>query len=460
MRRATSARARQAWSALVLQTGPAGLCIQVSDPEVSIEYREPGSFADERILLSANALDDFQGAHDALVELEATATAAGAGVARWDDSGVPQVREYRLVDPENVPAFPATSDSLVPVEAGFLKALHDASMTAAREDIRYALRRLQLRGTAGEIIATDGRQFLMQGGFSFPWKEDVLVTAVGIFGGREIPWDAPVVIGRTESHLVLRADRWTIYLAIDAAGRYPDARCIIPSLTRACTIWKLKPEAGAFLAKALPRLPGGIGGDSPITVDLNGHAAIRAKAEGQGRLTELALEGTEIVGPPVRFCFDRHYLTRALHLGFTEVQVINPDQPIVCRDERRVYIWNSLPKGDALAPAEDSLPLASDGKLSDPSDPCLERKESIMHIPTTNATSPQPEQTVEKNDSSSLKQPGINGLIAEAEALKTAVHEIYDRASRLAAGLKRHRKQSKLMATTLASLRQLQNIAD
>jgi hypothetical protein len=59
-----------------------------------------------------------------------------------------------------------------------------------------------------------------------------------------------------------------------------------------------------------------------------------------------------------------------------------------------------------------------------------------------------------------LKQPGINGLIDEAEALKVAIREDYERANRLAAGLKRYRKQSKLMATTLASLRQLQNIAE
>ena len=37
----------------------------------------------------------------------------------------------------------------------------------------YPLGNLQLRGRAGEIIATDGHQLLLQGGFHFPWPEDV-----------------------------------------------------------------------------------------------------------------------------------------------------------------------------------------------------------------------------------------------------------------------------------------------
>ena len=458
VRRAILNRPNQASPIIVLQTAQAGLCIQVSDPELSFEYREAGSLADERILLPATALDDFQGTNDSLVDLQMTP--ARGSIARWDDSGVPLVADYVVAEPEKLPPFPATPETLVPVEPGFLRALHDASMTAAKENPRYAITRLQLRGAVGEIIATDGRQLLVQRGFSFPWQDDVLITATGLFGGREVNWDAPVTMGRTDSHIVLRAGRWTIYLAIDAAGRYPDVHSIIPSPNRTCTTWKLKAEDGAFLAKALPRMPGGAGGDSPITVDLNGHAAVRAKAEGQGHPTEVFLNQSEIVGPPVRFCINRKYLARAVELGFTEMQVINPDQPIVCLDDRRVYLWMPLPKEGALTPTEDSMRVASDPNLPEASNTLSERTTVTMNVPSTNGTSPQLEPAVEKNDGSPLRQPGINGLIDEAEALKVAIREDFERASRLAAGLKRHRKQSKVMAATLASLRQLQNIAE
>ena len=457
VRRAMVNRPNQASPVIVLQTGQAGLRIQVSDPELSFEYREAGSLADERILLPANALDDFQGANDSLVDLQTTP--AGASIARWEDSGVPLVAEHVVAEPEKLPAFPAMPETLVPVEPGFLQALHDASMTAAKENPRYAITRLQLRGIVGEIIATDGRQLLLQGGFSFPWQDDVLVTAIGAFGAREVQWDAPVTIGRSETHFVVRSGCWTFYLAIDADGRFPDVHCIIPAPTLACTTWKLNSEDRAFLAKALPRMPGPYGGDSPITVDLNGHAAVRAMAQGQERPTELALDKSEIVGPPVRFCAKRQDLTRAVQLGFTEIQVIDADRPILFRDERRVYLCMPLSKESALAPAEGSTRLASDQKLPDSSNSSQERKEPTMNVTNASVTSPRPEQPVEKSDASPLRQPGLNGLIDEAEALKVAIREDFERVSRLAAGLKRHRKQSKLMADTLASLRQLQNIA-
>jgi hypothetical protein len=47
----------------------------------------------------------------------------------------------------------------------------------------------------------------------------------------------------------------------------------------------------------------------------------------------------------------------------------------------------------------------------------------------------------------------LAALIAEAQSLKDYHHEGYARASRLAVALKRHRQQSRLVASTSASLR-------
>lgn len=68
-----------------------------------------------------------------------------------------------------------------------------------------------------------------------------------------------------------------------------------------------------------------------------------------------------------------------------------------------------------------------------------------------------------RRDGAATEDPTPNGtslgaLIAEAQALKDALYEAYGRTARLVAALKRHRKQSKLVSTTLASLRQLQQI--
>ena len=53
---------------------------------------------------------------------------------------------------------------------------------------------------------------------------------------------------------------------------------------------------------------------------------------------------------------------------------------------------------------------------------------------------------------------GIGALIAEAQTLKEVMRDGYERASRLLAALKRHGRQSELLRSTLASLRQLQGL--
>jgi hypothetical protein len=64
--------------------------------------------------------------------------------------------------------------------------------------------------------------------------------------------------------------------------------------------------------------------------------------------------------------------------------------------------------------------------------------------------SPRQQQAGEENHS--------GGPITEAVALKDALHQAYGSASRLVAALKRQRKQSRLVTSTLASLRALQHI--
>ena len=49
-------------------------------------------------------------------------------------------------------------------------------------------------------------------------------------------------------------------------------------------------------------------------------------------------------------------------------------------------------------------------------------------------------------------------VLQEAEAVKASLREAHSRVSRLIIALKRNRRQSKLMQTTLASLKQLQSL--
>jgi hypothetical protein len=119
---------------LVLHAGPEGLRVRAHQRDVAVEYQQPGTRPADTFALPGEALDDFEGARDAMVLLEKVGE--GSIQAKWEDGGLPQVRDYRAPDLANLPPFPEPPRRLVPMEPGFLDALHEATRTAAREGVR------------------------------------------------------------------------------------------------------------------------------------------------------------------------------------------------------------------------------------------------------------------------------------------------------------------------------------
>src|SRR5205085_2719492 len=154
------------------------------------------------------------------------------------------------------------------------------------------------------------------------------------------------------------------FLTLDLDSRFPAAEKVIPVMTGKVTTARLAPEDATFQLRTLTRLPDAEGENAPITVVLNGQVALRAQGEGQPQPTELMLTRSQVVGTPVSFACNRHYLARALQLGFGEWKVQNPEVPMVCRDAHRVYLFMPLPSSSVIAASTNALRVASEGELS------------------------------------------------------------------------------------------------
>ena len=115
--------------------------------------------------------------------------------ARWTDEAGPH--EVRLPPILGSPlVWPAEPKKLWPVTPDFPAALHEAGKTAARETPnRYATDHVQVRGKAGQVIGTDGKQALTVGGFAFPFPDDLLVPAVPVFGCKDLGRERAVSLG-------------------------------------------------------------------------------------------------------------------------------------------------------------------------------------------------------------------------------------------------------------------------
>jgi hypothetical protein len=161
------------------------------------------------------------------------------------------------------------------------------------------------------------------------------------------------------------------------------------------------------------------------------------------------LSNSTRTGLPERINTNRKYLRRALDLGFRELHLFAPDQPIVCVDDRRKYIWALLTPSEVIKPSDDVVRISSDiHAASTTTNTTQPQQESPMPKAEQAATNEQPQATTSSTEE----------LIGQAEQLKVSLRETLRHTSELIVGLKRHRKEAKIVRSTLDSLRQLQTV--
>lgn len=156
-------------------------------------------------------------------------------------------------------------------------------------------------------------------------------------------------VGRTATHVVIGSGKWRVGLAADPAGRFPDADRVVPWPEERRTRWLLDEGSARELDAALATLPGKEGRGGPVTVDLFGPPAVRARGE-HGPPVGVVLSGSRAEGPPVRFATDRAYLRHALRLGLREVSVGEPGRPVVARGGTRAYVWLPFDPSEVVRP--------------------------------------------------------------------------------------------------------------
>jgi hypothetical protein len=401
----------------------------------------------ESIALPLDALADFEGRDDSIVTLELNPD--GRIIAHWTDHGIPVTRDYVAFDPATIADFPARPERIGPCSRALVDAIAEAQQVAGEDSARYALGSIQLRGVAGEVVATDGRQLLIRSGFRFPWPDDLLVAASPIFAAKGLSFDPDATLGRTATHVVFASGPSTIAIAIRAGVRFPAVAAILPEPSRIATRLDLDPADASFLADTLDHLPGIDAINAPVTIDLNGKVCVRA-SDAEGRhLTELILARSAYTGPPIRLVSDRRLLAHAARLGAIAIGLAGTDRPIVARGEDRIYAWQPLSEDAALAPALDAIRVESTSIHALP-----DRSPARATIPVDIAH-PRLEPSVTTADPRS----GLAALIQEAESLHATLADAKARSHRLIAALRRHRKQSRLVQDTLKSLRQL-NLQD
>lgn len=436
---------------IVVEPAADGLSLRTYSPEAAVELRVPGDVQGKRTCVPFELLDACEAKNDALVTLTVQ---EGNILAQWTDGNVPQVVQFdQPKPPDDFPAMPSEMSDNPPE---LLRALADACTVTDPEPTRYALSCVHLDGDNGRIAASDGHQIFAQSGFAFPWEGAVLLPASKLFGCPHLPNDAEVTIGCTEEWLTMRAGPWSFHFPLNIDGRFPRVDDCLPSDASATATLEVADSDAAFLLSNIKRLPKSDDFNEPVTLDLNGEVVVRAQGEDKQPGTELALVNSTRSGDVIRMNTNRNLLARALALGFRQVRFIAPDQPAFCRDGDRTFVWAPLSPDGAVTATKNTNRIESPQRSAS--------KVVTKATPTTRRPIPTMSET--KNNGNGRKadvpanvnEADTSSPIEQAEALRDSLKDALGKNRELIRSLKTQKKTSRIVESTLASLRQLQSV--
>ncbi|WP_425619156.1 hypothetical protein NA78x_002891 [Anatilimnocola sp. NA78] len=354
LRAALELTPKQYQTAVTFAATASGLLVRARSAKVAIELSIEGEGSGDPISVPYQALTKVEShIHD---WFGLTATADECEFC-WVEAGIPQTLSAPALESGEWPELPVEQSANSPE---LLAALVEATATTAPESRRFALGCVQFRGTGGQLTATDGRQALVQEGFTFPWPDDVLAARCLAFRKLRVGTNEKLLVGRTADWLVIRAPRWTVWLKIETEARFPDVEGQIPSREFAETTLAIAEQDAKFLLGTVNHMPGGADQNGPLTIDLNGAVALRAQCAASPAM-ELVLTRSQRTGAEVRCCTDRRFLQRAVQLGFREIMLRGSVAPLYCRDARRAYVWAILSPDGCVGHNQRATQIVSQG---------------------------------------------------------------------------------------------------
>ncbi len=360
-----------------IAAGKDGVWLRCVLPDLAFALHDPAPSSAEEAILSWEALTACEGRDNGAVTFQ---TLPDRQVeASWEREGQPCQCRFTAPTAPTAP-FPAWPKQRRVNSSDLLLALRHAMEATSRAASPQAINHVQMRGNLGELVATDGQQLLLQRGFSFPWKDDVLVHRSPVFVAKELPADEPVTVARTATHVLFNIGRWTIALRIVTEARFPLVDKVVAKTADSRTTWTIAEEEVEGLMRILPGLPMQNAEQAPITVDLDRTVAFRAKDDADRTCTEVPLPQSRCDGPPLRWAVNRRYLLRALQLGFRQVHATSPSEPIRCHDERRVFVCAVLSENMVLPPQRRPVFVELPSPAAIPQPAARGRRPASQHI--------------------------------------------------------------------------------
>ena len=241
------------------------------------------------------------------------------------------------------------------------------------------------------IVATNGREMFSANSFKLGFKESLIIPH-----RKFLTWNGFVEDGDWNICLAapqdkeitgwvrVQSDHWTL-ITKQIEGNYPNWKAPIPNGEAKLTVM-FSEQACEFIRLAAPKLPGHQDQLKPIAIIVMGNGTIILQAGNGDEAVNLPITGVTMQGEPIRFCINRDYLLKALKLGLTELQVFDPNTPVIFRNKGRRLV---------IAPVRDDTVQTSPEAASQTQTP-VQAQGSPVQEPTQPEPEPEEMNTIDR----------------------------------------------------------------
>jgi len=238
---------------------------------------------------------------------------------------------------EDFPPVPKFDGTPVPLGGDIRQAILEAMECASTDETRVILNGCYLDLSdqkCQQIVATDGRHLYSSNSFSLPLRQSLIIPDHKFLGWREFnndgEWQLQVQPGPKDNPgmLQISSRRWS-FITRQIDGNYPNWRQVVPAPGQYNTTVVLPPETVESVLTLIPKIPCHDAINQTVGLRVEGRkVSLRGRSNGDTKWTDLEIQGAEVRGTPVSIYMNRHFLTKALKFGLSQIEIIDPLTPL------------------------------------------------------------------------------------------------------------------------------------
>ncbi len=286
---------------------------------------------------------------------------------RYQIGGQDAEQQVPSLPVEEWPTPPKINGERVLLNGALRSALLEALKCASTDETRYVLRGACIDVSEKQshyIVGTDGRHLYSSNSFHVPIESSVIIPGHRFLAWKELAqdgdWALRVELDKGQPVFVeINTYRWT-FVCKAIEGTFPNWRQVLPDLSGFKTRIKIPASALDDFIEVVTKLPyDGINHPIALKLGPQGEVILFGRSAGTDKFTEAGFSAAEAKGDPVTICLNRNYLTKALRIGLTEIQIADSLSPIRCSDQsgRQMIIMPIRMDGvTSNAPTQPSSP--------------------------------------------------------------------------------------------------------